>query len=44
MSSPAERLTALVAFATRKGSTAEVAEVIAASLEEDGLAVDLRPA
>jgi menaquinone-dependent protoporphyrinogen oxidase len=34
----------LVAFASKHGSTAEVAEVIAAGLCEQGLEVDVRPA
>src|SRR5215469_9680595 len=34
----------LVAYATRYGSTQEVAEAIAATLREGGLAVDLQPA
>lgn len=34
----------LVAFATRNGSTQEVADKIAATLREQGLAVDLKPA
>ncbi|MHB1413947.1 MAG: flavodoxin domain-containing protein [Chloroflexota bacterium] len=33
----------LVAFATRYGSTREVAEAVAATLRERGLAVDLQP-
>ena len=33
----------LVGYATRYGSTQEVAEAIAATLREDGLAVDCRP-
>jgi menaquinone-dependent protoporphyrinogen oxidase len=33
----------LVGYATRYGSTQEVAEAIAATLREEGLAVDLRP-
>jgi menaquinone-dependent protoporphyrinogen oxidase len=33
----------LVAYATRYGSTQEVAEVVAATLRERGLAVDLQP-
>jgi menaquinone-dependent protoporphyrinogen oxidase len=33
----------LVGYATRYGSTQEVAEVIAATLREGGLAVDFRP-
>jgi menaquinone-dependent protoporphyrinogen oxidase len=35
--------TILVAFATRYGSTQEVAEAIAATLREHGLAVDIQP-
>jgi menaquinone-dependent protoporphyrinogen oxidase len=34
----------LVAYATRYGATQEVAEVVAATLREQGLAVDLQPA
>ena len=34
----------LVAYATRSGSTQEVAEAIAATLRDTGAAVDLRPA
>jgi menaquinone-dependent protoporphyrinogen oxidase len=34
----------LVAYATRYGSTREVAEAVAATLREGGLAVDLQPA
>jgi menaquinone-dependent protoporphyrinogen oxidase len=34
----------LVAYATKNGSTAEVAEVIATTLKERGLRVDLHPA
>lgn len=34
----------LVAYASRHGSTAEVAEVVAASLGEQGLEVDVKPA
>jgi menaquinone-dependent protoporphyrinogen oxidase len=34
----------LVAYATKRGSTAEVAEAIAATLREDGHAVDVLPA
>jgi menaquinone-dependent protoporphyrinogen oxidase len=34
----------LVAYATRYGSTQEVAEVVAATLRERGLAVDIQPA
>jgi menaquinone-dependent protoporphyrinogen oxidase len=34
----------LVAYATRSGSTREIAEVIAATLREHGLEVDLKPA
>ncbi len=34
----------LVAYATRYGSTQEVAEAVAATLREGGLAVDLQPA
>jgi menaquinone-dependent protoporphyrinogen oxidase len=33
----------LVAYATKQGSTQEVAEAIAAALREDGTAVDCRP-
>jgi menaquinone-dependent protoporphyrinogen oxidase len=33
----------LVAYATRYGSTQEVAEAVAAALRENGLAVDLKP-
>jgi len=34
----------LVAYASKHGSTQEVAEAIAASLRDDGLGIDLRPA
>lgn len=34
----------LVAYATRYGSTQEIAETVAATLREGGLTVDLRPA
>ena len=34
----------LVAYATKYGSTQEVAEVVAAALREDGQTVDCRPA
>ena len=34
----------LVAFATRHGSTKEVADVIAATLDAEGIAVDVMPA
>ncbi len=33
----------LVAYATRYGSTEEVAEAVAATLRERGLAVDIQP-
>jgi menaquinone-dependent protoporphyrinogen oxidase len=33
----------LVAYATRSGSTKEVAEVVAATLREHGLEVDVQP-
>jgi menaquinone-dependent protoporphyrinogen oxidase len=33
----------LVAYATRYGSTQEVAEVVVATLRERGLAVDIQP-
>ncbi len=33
----------LVGYATRYGSTQEVAEAIAGTLHENGLAVDLKP-
>ena len=33
----------LVGYATRYGSTQEVAEAVAATLREGGLAVDIRP-
>jgi menaquinone-dependent protoporphyrinogen oxidase len=36
--------TILVAYATRYGSTQEIAEAIAATLRESGLAVDCKPA
>jgi menaquinone-dependent protoporphyrinogen oxidase len=37
-------MSTLVAYGTRHGSTREVAEAIAATLRERGLAVDVRPA
>lgn len=36
-------MTVLVAYATRHGSTAEIAERLAATLRSEGLAVDARP-
>ena len=37
-------MTVLVAYATKRGSTREVAEAVAATLREQGLAVEVEPA